>query len=109
MPIGHLLNQTVEIQRNQRTSDGAGGFADLYVTMVMVPSRRRPATVREASVAGQVRADISDVFYFEAGTSMAVQDRLVLDGESWEVVGVKHPSADHHLEVLAARSQTGAK
>ena len=108
MPIAHLLNLSVEIQRRTRTSDGAGGFVETYAKLATVAARRRPVSVREIEIAGRTGAKVSDVFYFEAGTALGVQDRLVVGPESWEVVGLKHPSAEHHLEVFAERTQKGA-
>lgn len=95
-----LFNNTFEIERRIRTSDGVGGFEISYSSLGYADGRIRPASGREREIAAQEGREISHVLYLAGDEDIARGDRVTVGDLVVEVMGVREPSqAGHHLEV----------
>ncbi|ADU50167.1 phage head-tail adaptor [Thermaerobacter marianensis DSM 12885] len=104
----HLLNETVQIQRRTRTSDGQGGWKEGWQDVGTARVRIRPASAREREAGAVTEALLSHVVYALDGADIRRGDRLVrASGETLAVISVRQPSAGHHLEIDAEAVQRG--
>ena len=92
--IGHLLNRSVSILREQRTPDGAGGWETAWQMVAdAVPARVSQPTTAERVVAQQSGADLTDRVYVAAGTDLRRGDELATaEGDRFRVLATVHPS-----------------
>jgi head-tail adaptor len=95
-----LLNADYIVFRQQRQSDGQGGWLMSYAELGAVRGRLRPVSSRERETAALEQRQISHVFYCLAGTDIARGDMIEGNGLVVVVQGVREPSqAGHHYEV----------
>lgn len=104
--ITTLFNNTFQLLRPERTSDGAGGWLVSWSDEGRVAGRLRPASAGERELAAQERRELTHVFYCAADGDIRRGDRLVLGTLVVEVLDVREPSlAGHHLEVFCREWQ----
>ena len=95
-----LLNNDFDVARLSRVSDGQGGFSAVYSEVTTVTGRMRPTSATERTVADSEEAQISHVFYTEAGEDILRGDMISLGDFSAEVLDIREPShADEHWEI----------
>lgn len=109
------FNDSTQIRRvTAVTSDGAGGrkptSGDGYSTIATVLgmlTTTRFGAAREDITANQVVAAVNHKWYGPATTDVRQQDRLVIDGRTFEVRGVALDSSGMPLEALLTELQRG--
>lgn len=102
-----LLNTTVTIKRNERTSDEQGGWPTGRDAGIEVVARVRPASSGERTDAAQRQVQLTHVVYLPHGTDVRRDDLLVHGTKTYTVRAVRTPSEPHHLEVDAEEVQRG--
>lgn len=103
-----LLNNDFTVKRNDRQSDGQGGFLESPVLVGIYKGRVRPASAREASVAGHWQSQVTHVLYMEAPKDIQRHDLVEGAGLVLRVVDVREPSkANEHLEIYCEQVQQG--
>jgi SPP1 family predicted phage head-tail adaptor len=101
-----LLNNWFVISRQEKMSDGQGGWLTSYVSIGIVRGRIRPASSSERQVAQENQRQITHVLYVLPKTDIARGDLVTCDGLAVDVQGVRDPSfAGHHLEVDCVETQ----
>jgi SPP1 family predicted phage head-tail adaptor len=101
-----LLNNWFVISRQEKASDGQGGWLTSYTSIGVVKGRIRPASSAERQVAQEDQRRISHVLYVLPDTDIARGDLVTCDGLAVDVQGVREPSfAGHHLEVDCVETQ----
>jgi len=103
-----LLNRLVTVTRRSPVADGQGGSSAPYVTTETLRGRIRPVSTREAIIGARPETDVSHVAYFRPVADIRARDRLVADGRTYEVIGVRRPSDPRHIEVDCRERQRGA-
>lgn len=107
-----LLNVTVTIERKARTTDGQGGWGEMWQELAAVPGRIRPIGPAERTVGEQREVEVTHVAYFALGVDVQRDDRLTYvapnaDAKQLIVRAVREPSEPHHLQVDAEEIQKG--
>lgn len=101
--IGHLTNRTVGVWRNQRTSDGAGGYVTTRVYSHDLEVRVSSASMRERSLAltqsgdTQGAAELTHVVYADGYADVVRGDEL------------RDAEFDEHFRVIATRRPSVAQ
>lgn len=98
--IGHLTNRTVEVWRNIRTPDGAGGWLTSRAYSHDLEVRISTASLRERSLARtqvgdmQGAAELTHVVYTDGLDDIVRGDELRDDefSEKYRVIGTQRPS-----------------
>lgn len=98
--IGHLTDRTVEVWRNVRTPDGAGGWLTSRVFSHDLEVRISTASLSERSFARvqvgdmQGAAELSHVVYADGYADLLRGDELFdeLFDERYRVIGTQRPS-----------------
>lgn len=95
-----LRNNTFEVERRLRVSDGKGGWTIAYESVGTIEGRIRPTTLKERLVADSAEAQVSHVLYCLAGENVARGDRVTTGDLTVEVLGIREPSeAGEHWEI----------
>lgn len=101
-----LLNNTFQLARIRRTSNGQGGWAIDYVANGEVLGRLRPASGQEILAAQQEGWSLSHILYVVAGADIERGDRVTGGGQEVYVAGVREPSTAHeHYEIDCSNTQ----
>lgn len=98
--IGHLTDRTVEVWRNVRTPDGAGGWLVTTLYHHDLEVRLNPASLRERSFARtqvgdmQGAAVLTHIMYCDGYADVLRGDEIKDDefSENYRVIGVQRPS-----------------
>lgn len=98
--IGHLTDRTVEVWRNVRTPDGAGGWLTARLYSHDLEVRISTASLRERSFARtqvgdmQGAAELTHVVYADGYADILRGDELRDDefSENYRVIGTQRPS-----------------
>lgn len=97
-----LLKDTCTIQSKTATQQGTGVKTFTWATKVAnVLTRKRrnnkPNVYDELS-----KTFIDDyIFYFKVDTDVKINDRILADGEAYEILSVATDSERHHIEAVA--------
>jgi head-tail adaptor len=94
--FARLLTETVEIRRQVRTGDGAGGFVESETTVVVAPARFAPLSEREVRIAEQLQVVAEATVTLPWHVDVRAGDVVVRGSERWEVRGVL-PERTWHL------------
>lgn len=101
-----LRNNTFDVERRSRTSDGQGGWTIGYAATGTVEGRIRPAGSAEREVAQAEGRQISHVLYVDHGEDVERGDRVTCGDLVVEVVAIREPSkTSHHLEIDCLEQQ----
>jgi len=90
--IGHLLNRTVHLWREERTETGSGGWIVDWVPKGARKARLSQPSASERIVAEQAGASLDARFYFADGTDVHRGDRLYDGAAVYRVAAVVVPS-----------------
>lgn len=109
MSIDHLLSPATLRRISGQDSDGQGGWIATR-SPATIRCRIAPAGSRDASFAGRREAEVSHVCYFASELSLQVDDHIVQNGITYEVVvpDVSPSVRDHHHKALLKQQQTAA-
>lgn len=104
----HLLNGSGTILRNAGTRDGAF-VPENYQPIATGHAMRRPwpASHNEMLLGERLEVKVTHVTYVHPTTNIKKLDRIVLEGETYEVVAVLPPSLAHHIKVMLEKRQRG--
>lgn len=95
---------TAVIQSGTLTSDGGGGYTDSFAAAGTVPCRVAPMiSMNESEIGERISADADWMITLPAGTSVSSDDRLVTDGGTFTVVGVRGPRSYEVTRRVEAR------
>jgi len=101
MSFNSLLNKRATIQRLTRTSDGAGGFTEVWSNLYEnIPCRVQPKSGLEQAKYSALKTVVTHVLYCNGNWNIIEADRVVFENKNFNVVFVKNPDhLLHHLEV----------
>jgi SPP1 family predicted phage head-tail adaptor len=95
-----LLNREFEHYRKTRTTDGYGGWEEVFVQLPNFRGRLRPVEGKEQEWAESQIRQLMYVLYTEANLDIRRGDKILIDDHELEVMLVREPSqAGHHLEI----------
>ena len=116
-----LLNFSFYAVRQERTSDGQGGWSIGFVALPNIQGRLRPANAREREIAAQEQRVITHIFYCQTTADLGRGDYLspaeiIIDGADLraadiivQVEGIREPStAGEHFEIDCIEYQFAA-
>lgn len=97
-----LMTETVYIQKRTKVSDGAGGFAETWNTVVTVKGRIAPISLsgREVVIGGRITPTAAYVITLPWDTEVEGSDRLQIVSTQYEVVKIEERSGKTALRVL---------
>lgn len=101
-----ILNVTILLERATITRDGFGEGAQTWATLATRRAQRLDVSDAEALRAGEVGAQLTTRFVIRYSGEVAdlnARDRLTLDGEVYNIVGVKEKTRKRWIEISAAR------
>lgn len=113
MSIQALYNTTVEVRRDNETSDGQGGVTKTPVLVGTVRGRISPASLAERTVASREESLLTDHLYCDESDAEDIQRQDVLTEPStsrtFKVLGIRYPSVrGQHVRVdLESRARAG--
>lgn len=102
MSFETLLKDTCTIQKKTATQQSTGVKTFAWTTKASgVKTRKRrnnqPKVYDELS-----KTFIDDyIFYFLVGTAIEIEDRILADGEVYEITSIATDSERHHIEAVA--------
>lgn len=105
MSFESLLVHRATVQRRfpGENVDEHGGDTDAFATIATdVRCRRYSSRGTEVLDAGGTRRLVTTLVDFPLGTDITPADRVIIDGQTWELVSVD-PIAEHHLQAGAER------
>lgn len=98
--LASMLPDTCTVQRKTLVSDGGGGFVERWVDVARgLACRLSPASNTAgggtgiASSGGRLNDATTHIVTFEAKTDVQLEDRIVLDGDTYEVLLVRRRGA----------------
>lgn len=88
--LNELLTETVQVQRASRVPDGYGGETLTWTTVATVSGLRTTTGLRPAEqvLAERLSTNATWVMLLPAATDVRVDDRLVANGRTFQVVTV---------------------
>jgi head-tail adaptor len=90
--LGASLPGTAIIQRSTQASDGMGGVTDAWAAVGTVSARVSPSGMGLDDLVGGEAVNVTPwVVTVPHGTSVTDRDRLAVEGQTFEVVGVDSP------------------
>ena len=94
--------RAVQVRRPVSVSDGAGGRTSTWSTVATVDGRvdRAESVEHAGEVDGRTATRTKAVVWLPAGTDVRQNDRLLIDGVTWEVASVR----DRHSSIELART-----
>lgn len=109
MSFARLLDRTATVRRKQRTGDGQGGWAETWTDHLGAePCRRSSPAAADRTVAQQVQAVVTETVYFRAGTDVAYDDQVAVDGRLLRVEAVIEPSKAVYRKALCSEVAHGS-
>jgi SPP1 family predicted phage head-tail adaptor len=98
--LSSLLNREFVHYRKTRTSDGYGGWEEVFVQLPNFKGRLSPIEGKEQEWAESPVRQLMHVLYTEADLDIRRGDRVLIDNRELEVMLIREPSqAGHHLEI----------
>lgn len=94
------IERLVESEPDPNT--GAPGESEWVEQYASVPAAYRPLTAREQQAAGARNMQTESEFELRAGLDIRPSDRIVFDGDVWEIDGIRYD------ETRARRMKIGA-
>jgi SPP1 family predicted phage head-tail adaptor len=102
-----LLNKTIAVKTTVRTGDGKGGYTETE-TSSNISGRYHEAQHKDMMAAGQRRAEVTHVFYFDPGQTFDVDDYFEVDGRRFRIsVPNLVPSVDIYQKAFGVEVQDG--
>ena len=103
-------NRRLQLQERQRQADGAGGFAESWMTLGTLWGALRPGYGRERAVAAGAVSSVRYRIYVRAAPEGAVSrpragQRLVEGGRVFDIEAVAEHGGDGLFLVLYAREE----
>ena len=96
MSYEKLLKKTCTIEQKTETQ-GALGDISLSWSSKAVNVKTRYVQAKQSELRGGYQVTIEDYkFYFLATADIAIADRIVVDGDTFDVMHVLSDSSDHH-------------
>jgi head-tail adaptor len=90
--VSGLLNASAEVWRDQRVSDGMGGWITGFAKVASVRARFSQPSAAERVVAGANGADLDTVVYLPASAVVRRDDEIRRGADVFEVLAVFQPS-----------------
>lgn len=109
--MGVPYNKTLIIQRKTITSDGQGGWLEVWSENVLTSGRvsKRSPAGNDSILADRGLAKNYYSVYVPSGTDVKREDRVVCGLITMRVLSVSNPSqSNHHLELIAEEQQAGS-
>jgi len=106
MSFTSLLKDTCTIQQKAETQGSTGSVVFSWSTKAsgVLTRKRRNNQPKIYDTLSKTYVD-DYIFYFLPTVAIAIEDRILIDGEYYEVVSVATDSEGHHLEVKAKITQ----
>lgn len=96
MSFTKLLNKTCVIQQKAETQTGIGELTLTWSTKAS-GVKTRYLQAKQAELRGAFQVTSEDYkFFFEFATDISIADRIVVDGQTYEVKHVLSDSSAHH-------------
>ena len=96
MSFCKLLNKLCTIEQKTETQ-GALGEVSLSWSDKAINVKTRYVQAKQSELRGGYQVTIEDYkFYFLVSADIAIADRIVVDGDTFEVMHVLYDSSDHH-------------
>ena len=97
-----LLKDTCTIQKKTATQQSTGVKTFAWATKASGVKTRKHKNNQPKIYDALTKTYIDDyIFYFAIGTALEIEDRILADGEVYEISQVAKDSEGHHLEVFA--------
>lgn len=100
-----IFDRTITIERFTATQDeGSGEEVQTWSTLATVQASKKDVSDRERIAAAEVAADITTRFQIRWDSSVAdvnPKDRLVYEGKTYDIVGVKELGRREGIEISA--------
>ena len=102
MSFESLLNTTCTIQSKTGTQSDSGQVVFSWATKASNVKTRKYRNDKPQIYDNDLKTYVDDYkFYFLVGQSIAKEDQILIDGDTYEVLSVANDSAGHHKEVIA--------
>lgn len=103
--VSATLQDTCIIQRKANVADGVGGYLHSWVDLATVSCRVSIAGERQvSSIAGKLQERIPWAFVVLGGVDITEDDRILYDGDVFEVLAVQaNKTVQIQLTALAVR------
>lgn len=106
--IRHLLNETVEVERQQTQDDGMGGESWVLASLGTFPAKvDQSSSITGETVASQHGAKRTHEVYFSPNADIRRDDRLIHEGCKLRVIGTTRPSHAVYLKAECEHSESG--
>lgn len=101
MSIAHLLNKTMTVERSADTQDSEGSVVRAWTSVyTSLPCRQRQLSARERTTLGREMILATHRFYCDSGKDIRERDRILFEGEYYDVDGVNNPHLlNRHIEI----------
>jgi len=97
-----IIGPTVQIviQKKTSTSDGMGGYKDVYSTRHTVYVGFHSLSAQERLVANREAGVITNRIFMDYYSDIGLSDRIIYAGNTYEIISVVDPAQAHeHLEL----------
>ena len=108
--IGHWLNTSLNVWRESKVADGAGGFTVTWANQGAVDCKVDQSTGAERIAAAQAGAAHTHNIYFATGADVQRNDRLAASGVNpntgtgyYLVKATTEPSSPRYLKAMCER------
>lgn len=106
MSFTSLLKDTCTIQQKTNTQGDTGAKTSTWSTKASGVLTRKRRNNQPKIYDALSKTYVDDyIFYFLPSVSIAIENRILADGEYYEVLSVATDSEGHHLEVKAKLTQ----
>jgi SPP1 family predicted phage head-tail adaptor len=96
------LDRRITVERATTTTDAYGGEVATWVPLGTVWAAVEPISDGERFRAAEVAAQVTTRFRIRWGLGVTVEDRVVYDGRTYGIVGVKEIGRREGQEITAA-------
>lgn len=102
MSYKSLLNKYCDIQESTATQSELGEVTYDWTVKKANVKTRVSRVSRETVIDGEYRVTVEDFkFYFTRDTAVTRNNRLEIEGETYEIIAIVSDSSDHHKVAYA--------
>lgn len=101
------LRQRIELQSVAETTDGMGGFTEVWSTFATVWADIRPVSTNERFYSQQLQATTTHKVIIRTNDNVTEKDRLIFDGRTFQIKGILRDLEEARYMTLECREGVG--